>query len=81
MIDINYDTFDPVVAWSSVRVFLVLSLNLGWKTVSVGLTNAFVQKPLDNLLYMQTLSGFINKCGHLCCLKVKKSIYGSVFSP
>jgi hypothetical protein len=35
LMDVNAEVFAPVVAWQTVRLFLVLSLNLGWPTVSV----------------------------------------------
>jgi hypothetical protein len=31
----NFDTYAPVVAWATVRLFLTLSLILDWKTVSI----------------------------------------------
>jgi hypothetical protein len=34
------ETFAPVVAWSSVRLFLVLSLTLNWDTCSIDFSSA-----------------------------------------
>ena len=78
--DIDSEIFAPVVTWLSVRLFLVISLNLGWKTVSLDLDNVFIQTPLHNAVYMKTRSIFINEYGHFDCLKLKELIYGSVFA-
>jgi hypothetical protein len=47
-----FNTFAPVVAWSSVRIFLVLSLTLGWYTCSIDFANAFVQATLDDPVWV-----------------------------
>lgn len=44
MTELNpFDTYSPVVAWSTIRLMLVLSIILDLKTVQVDYTNAFVQ--------------------------------------
>ena len=35
------ETYAPVVAWSTVRLFLVLALTLGWSTCSIDFGSAF----------------------------------------
>ncbi|CAJ1959927.1 unnamed protein product [Cylindrotheca closterium] len=45
--DVDENTFAPTVAWSTVRLFLVLCLILGWATILVDFSNAFVQSKLD----------------------------------
>jgi hypothetical protein len=37
------NTFAPVVAFSTVRIFLIFSLILGWFTCSIDFSNAFIQ--------------------------------------
>jgi hypothetical protein len=39
----DFDTYAPVIAWSLVRLFLVMSMTLGWTTCSIDFSNAFVQ--------------------------------------
>ena len=75
--DVDTETFAPVVSWSTVRFFLVLSMTLGWSTVSIDWANAFVQEVLEKPMYMATPRGFLNKHGSLGCLRLKKSVYGS----
>ena len=43
-----FQTFAPVVAWSTVRLFLILSLVLGWHTCSIDFSSAFVQATLES---------------------------------
>ncbi|KAI2509810.1 hypothetical protein MHU86_4663 [Fragilaria crotonensis] len=46
------ETYAPVVAWSSVRLFLVLSLTLGWQTCSIDFSSAFVQANLTDPVWI-----------------------------
>ena len=75
------ESYAPVVSWSTVRFFLVISIMIGWTTVSVDWANAFIQAKLKVPMYMQTPRGFTNKFGQEGCLRVTKSLYGSKFAP
>ena len=77
----DLETFAPVVSWSTVRTFLVLAMTLKWKTVSVDWANAFVQATLDEPLWIHIPRGFIDSAGADCCLKLKKSLYGTNVAP
>ena len=46
----NFETFAPVVAFSTVRLFLILSLKFKWCTCSIDFSNAFVQAKLKSSL-------------------------------
>ena len=48
----SFDTYAPVVAFSTVRLFLVLSLLLQWPTCSIDFSNAFVQATLDKPVWI-----------------------------
>jgi hypothetical protein len=48
----TFDTYAPVVAFSTVRLFLVLSLTLDWYTCSIDFSNAFVQAVLDEPVWI-----------------------------
>ena len=55
----DFETFAPVVAFSTVRLFLILSIILGWKSCSIDFSNAFVHGELiigskdgENFTYM-----------------------------
>ena len=42
-----FDSFSPVVQWSTIRLLLILSIMLGLETVQVDYTLAFVQAPAE----------------------------------
>ena len=75
------ETFAPVVAWSSVRLFLVLSLTLGWCTCSIDFSNAFVQATLQEPVWIHLPRGFKAPEGQFHCLQLLKSLYGLSVAP
>jgi hypothetical protein len=46
------ETYAPVVAWSSVRLFLILAMTLNWLTCSIDFSSAFVQAMLDEPVWI-----------------------------
>jgi hypothetical protein len=76
-----FDTFAPVVAWSTVRIFLILSMQLEWPTVSIDFSNAFVQAPLRDPVWIHFPRGFHSTNGKGYCLRLKKSLYGLTVAP
>jgi hypothetical protein len=77
----NDETFAPVVAWSTARFFLVLSISLGWHTCSVDFSNAFVQATLNKKVWIHLPRGFASSQGRKTCLRLKKSLYGLSIAP
>ena len=75
------ESFAPVCSWTSVRLFLVISMIMNWVTVSVDWNNAFVQAILDKPIFMGIPRGFKSKFGMNGCLRLKRSLYGSKFAP
>jgi hypothetical protein len=75
------ETFAPVVAWSTVRLFLVLSLTLNWKTCTIDFSSAFVQAPLSDPVWIHLPRGFHSPRGHATCLQLLKSLYGLSVAP
>ncbi|KAI2500410.1 hypothetical protein MHU86_14081 [Fragilaria crotonensis] len=75
------ETFAPVVAWSTVRLFLVLSLTLNWKTCTIDFSSAFVQAPLSDPVWIHLPRGFHSPRGHATCLRLLKSLYGLSVAP
>ena len=51
------ESYAPVVAWATVRFFLVLAVMMKWVTISVDWNNAFVQAVLKKPMYMHTPRG------------------------
>jgi len=75
------ETFAPVVAWSSVRLFLVLSLTLNWDTCSIDFSSAFVQAHLEEPVWIHLPRGFRSEKGSNKCLQLVKSLYGLSVAP
>ena len=75
-----HDTFAPVVAFSTVRVFLIMSLILNWYTCSIDFSNAFIQAFRNKPVYMQPPRGFKTK-GPNMVLKLIRSLYGAKDAP
>jgi Reverse transcriptase (RNA-dependent DNA polymerase) len=75
------ETFAPVVAWSSVRLFTILALTLNWDTSSIDFSNAFVQAKLDAPVWIHLPRGFQSPRGKSTCLQLVKSLYGLSVAP
>ena len=75
------DTFAPTVAWSTVRLFLVLCTVMAWKTVSIDFSNAFVQSKLETPVWIHLPRGFVSSKGPGTCLRLRKSLYGLSIAP
>ena len=77
--DLDMDTRADVVSWTSVRMFMVLSLKLGWTMKSIDFTNAFLHAKLPDEIpmYAYLPRGFFSNMrsitGERTILKMKKS--------
>ena len=71
-----FETYAPVVQWSTIRLLLTTVLTEGWVTRQVDYTNAFVQAELKEEVYMEYPRMFGPKSGIDCVLKLRKSLYG-----
>ena len=77
----DFETYAPVVSWSSVRLFLVLSLVLSWATCSIDFASAFMQATLPSPIWVHLPRGFRSKLPGRTCLRLKKSQYGLTVAP
>ena len=78
------ETFAPVVAWGSVRLFLVLSLTLNWDTCSIDFSSAFVQARLKDPVWIHLPRGFQSSGADSYSkrsLRLVKSLYGLSVAP
>ena len=75
---INYwETYSPVVHWSTIRIFLVLSSIHGWHTRQLDFVLAYPQAPVECDLYMEVPRGFeIKGDRKRYALKLTKNLYG-----
>ena len=73
-----WDTYAPVVTWQTVRLFLILSLILGWQSRQLDFVMAYPQAPAEMPLYMQLPQGYqrkgISRRTH--ALKLLRNVYG-----
>jgi hypothetical protein len=73
-----FETFAPVVNWTTVRLLLILSQVLNLSTKQVDYTAAFIHAPIQDTVYVQMPRGFA-EAGKV--LKLRKSLYGLKQSP
>jgi Reverse transcriptase (RNA-dependent DNA polymerase) len=73
-----FDTYAPIVSWTTVPLLLVLSVVLGLYMVQVDYTLAFVQVDIDDEIYIEMPRKFeIDR--HV--LRLNKSVYGLEQTP
>ena len=77
----HFETFAPIVAFSTVLLFLVMALLLGWYTCSADFVNAFVQATLHDPIYNHLPRGFHSSNKGKTCLKLLKRLYGLTTAP
>ena len=53
-----FETYAPVVQWSTVRLVLTMILSNGWHTKQVDYTNAFAQAEINEEIYIVPPRGF-----------------------
>ena len=73
-----FDSFSPVVQWSTIRLLLVLSIMLKLETVQVDYTLAFVQAPAETNTFVEMprmfeLEGYV--------FELKRNLYGLCEAP
>ena len=56
-----FETYAPVVQWSTIRLVLAMVLANNWVTRQVDYTNAFVQATLNEEVYIEQPKGFGRK--------------------
>ena len=75
-----FETYAPVIQWSTVRLVLTLILANHWITKQVDYTNAFAQAALKEEVYIESPRGFNRKDGK-DVLKLNNSLYGLKQAP
>ena len=76
-----FETYAPVVQWSTVRLILCHTLINGWTTKQVDYTNAFAQAELAEDVYIERPKGFPRRDKKDTVLKLNKSLYGLKQAP
>jgi hypothetical protein len=57
------ETYAPVVAWISVRLFLILAMTLNWITCSINFSSAIVQAKFNKPVRIHLPCGFQSEKG------------------
>jgi Reverse transcriptase (RNA-dependent DNA polymerase) len=76
-----FESYSPVVQWSSVRLMLIPSIVDGLETRQVDYVNSFAQADLDREVYLETPQGFQHHNDLPCVLELHKSLYGMNDAP
>ena len=80
-----FETYAPVVQWTTIRLMFVLEVLLGLKSLQGDVTCAFLHADLEEneKVYVDMPMGFsqYGKNGKKMCLKLKKTLYGLRQSP
>ena len=71
-----FETYAPVVQWSTIRILLSTVLTEGWHTRQVDYTNAFAQADIHEETYVEFPKFFESTNGEDYVLRLKKSLYG-----
>ena len=71
-----FESYAPVVAWTTVRLVLTLALIFDLKTHTIDYTNAFAQPPLDEEVYIELPQSFSAPDDGDYVLRLRKSLYG-----
>ena len=82
---VNYwETYAPVVMWTTLRFFFVLSLLFQWHTRQLDFVLAFPQAPAEVQLFMNFPQGYHYEPGispKTHCLQLLRNIYGTKQAP
>ena len=76
-----FETYAPVVQWSSVRLCFILSVILGLSSRQVDYTNAFVQTQVKSPMFVELPKGFESNGDDDNILQLNKNLYGSRDAP
>ena len=76
-----FQSYSPVVQWSSVRLMLIISIIHALETRQVDYVNAFAQASLDKDVFIELPQGFEHNNDEDCVLQLHKSSYGMSDAP
>ena len=76
-----FETYAPVVQWSTVRALLVMSIVLNLATQQIDFSNAFCQADIDEEVYVEMPKDFGDPRGRDMVLRLNKSLYGTKQAP
>ena len=71
-----FDTYSPIVSWTTIRILLILKGYLRLATKQVDFSNAFAQADVKEKVYVELPKGFEPPSDGDHVLKLNKSLYG-----
>jgi histone deacetylase 1/2 len=72
-----WETYSPVVKWSSIRLFLMIAAIKKWHTRQIDFVLAYPHADIETDMYMELPRGFESQGPKgTQCLKLKKNLYG-----
>ena len=77
----EFETFAPVVSWSTIRLVLIFAMIQDWIIICVDFSNAFVQATLKEPIWIHLPRGYQSQRPTRTCLRLKKSLYGLAIAP
>jgi Reverse transcriptase (RNA-dependent DNA polymerase) len=81
----KFDTFAPVVQWSTVRMLMAIALRKDYKTRCIDFSSAFVQAKLKEPVWIHLPRGYYPEVFGTStegkCLELSKSLYGLSVAP
>ena len=78
---IDYETFAPVVRFTSIRTIIALAATMGWKLYQMDMKTTFLNGEIEEEVYIEQPEGFKvhGKETHVC--RLKKALYGLKQAP
>ena len=75
---VNYwETYAPVIAWTTIRLFLILTIMNGWASRQIDFVLAYPQADIETTMFMEIPRGYKFKGSRLThCLELVKNLYG-----
>lgn len=76
-----FETWAPVVQWSTIRIVMILAAKLGYVSAQCDITAAFIHAflPPEEIVYVEQPRGFSKQPNHVLCLN--RSLYGLKQAP
>ncbi|KAL2466168.1 cysteine-rich RLK (RECEPTOR-like protein kinase) 8 [Abeliophyllum distichum] len=74
-VDFN-KTFSPVIKAATLRIILTLAMAKDWEIRQIDINNAFLNRNLEETVYMEQPDGFIDKANPTFVCKLEKALYG-----
>jgi Reverse transcriptase (RNA-dependent DNA polymerase) len=75
------EIFAPVAKMNTARIIFSIAVNQNWTLYQLNVRNVFLQRMLDEEIYMTLPSGYKKECDAIVICKLNKSIYGLKQSP